>query len=436
MTPALTSKPIAPSSPESPAPEDHALLAKFAAGDEDAFTELVGRHIDLVYSAALRQVRDAHTAGDVTSAVFVVLARKASQLSHNVILAAWLHRTTRYAALKALRAQARRKHYEEEAAHMQESLRTEEIAAVWEEVAPLLDDALTQLSSRDHEAVALRFFQNKTYPQIAQLLGGAEDGARKRVDRAVEKLRRLLSQRGVNISGSLLVEMISKNSIRPAPVTLAASLRPLSGASSMASLANETLRAIRWRTWKQVLGSLAALLVASGILLAVTAATASSPRESFRVLKRAGESGDAERWSSFINVTTPEERQLLPLLASNFVAQAEVRRALIQRFGQREYELSDFPRLLDDAPENEIASAIQTFDGVRSILHFERGSDLQFIKSGDVWKFDFFRTTSEPPEQLRVSLQRNVERLSGATLRLKQNAYPTLRSAAIDFRNR
>ena len=104
---------------------DHELLRAFVSGSESAFSTLVRRHIDVVYSSALRQVRDAHTAADVTSAVFIVLARKAAGLSERIVVAAWLHRTTRYAAMKAVRAQNRRQHYEQEAARM-ENLGVEE----------------------------------------------------------------------------------------------------------------------------------------------------------------------------------------------------------------------------------------------------------------------------------------------------------------------
>jgi len=421
MTPALTSRPSAPSNLEA-APTDRELIRQFLGGSESAFTELVCRHIDLVYSAALRQVRDAHTASDVTSAVFIALARKAPGLGAETILPAWLHRATRYAALKALRAQARRRRYEEEAAHMQESLRSEESTAAWEEVAPLLDEGLTRLSARDHEAVALRFFQNKSHAEIARLVGGAEDAARKRVDRAVEKLRRFLTHRGVILSSALLLEAISRNAIRPAPPSLAESIKPPSAA---------TIPAVSWGFLKP---ALATLLLATGLLIALKIPTNTSPRESFRLLTRAAESGDTERWSSFINVTTPEEKQLVPLLASNFVAQAELRRALIQRFGQRDYETSDFPRLLDDTPDNQISTATETINGTQAILHLSRGSDLRFVLVGNVWKFDFFRTTTQRPDQLRASLEQNISRLNTTLLRLKEDRYPTLRATALEFR--
>ena len=99
-----------------PDQSDSLLLQEFAARrSQEAFTTLVSRHSDWVYSAALRMVRDRHLAEDVAQAVFLILADKAARLSA-APLHSWLFKVTRYASSNAIRARARRDKYERRAA--------------------------------------------------------------------------------------------------------------------------------------------------------------------------------------------------------------------------------------------------------------------------------------------------------------------------------
>src|SRR6478735_6587679 len=95
---------------------DQQLLDDYRThGADDAFAALVQRYLDLVYSAALRQVREPALAQDVTQAVFIVLARKGKSLHGHPAIAGWLLRTTRFASLKAVRGEGRRRRIEQEA---------------------------------------------------------------------------------------------------------------------------------------------------------------------------------------------------------------------------------------------------------------------------------------------------------------------------------
>jgi DNA-directed RNA polymerase specialized sigma24 family protein len=102
--------------------EDQELLREYVARHSDeAFTELVRLHLGLVYSAALRRLRDPAAAEEVTQAVFTLLAQKARTLGPQVILAGWLYQTACFKAAQHQRAESRRLQREHEAAAMQEA---------------------------------------------------------------------------------------------------------------------------------------------------------------------------------------------------------------------------------------------------------------------------------------------------------------------------
>jgi RNA polymerase sigma factor (sigma-70 family) len=205
------------------ADDDMALLREYAATqNEQAFETLVSRHVNLVYSVALRQVRDPHLAEEVTQAVFIILARKAGSLGPQTVLSGWLCRTARFAGGNLLTTQRRRKEREQEA-HMQ-SLGNESDAEAWQQIAPLLDDALAKLGETDHNAIVLRFFEGRNFQEVGKALGTSEDAAKKRVSRAVEKLRRIFLKRGVALSATAIAGAVSAHSVQAAPVGLAAAI--------------------------------------------------------------------------------------------------------------------------------------------------------------------------------------------------------------------
>jgi RNA polymerase sigma factor (sigma-70 family) len=203
---------------------DSQLLRAYAEQRaEPAFAELVRRHVDLVYSAALRMVCDAHLAQDVTQGVFVALAKQASQLAERPVLAGWLHGTAKNIAAQAVRTDVRRRAREQEAATMNELLAGEpEIR--WEQIAPQLDTALAELNELDRDALMLRYFERKSAHEIAQILGLSDEAAQKRVSRAAERLRDFFSKRNVTIGASGLVVLISANAVQSAPIGLAATV--------------------------------------------------------------------------------------------------------------------------------------------------------------------------------------------------------------------
>ncbi len=219
---------------------DPHLLREYAGSrSEAAFAELVRRHIDLVHSAALRIASDVHLAKDVSQGVFVALAKDAGKLAGHPVLSGWLHSTTRNIAAQAIRTEARRRKREQQAAAMNDAAETH---AAWDEIAPHLDAALSELPDPDRDAVLLRYFENQSARDMAAVLGISAEAAQKRVNRGVEKLREKLAKRGVTAGTTGLAGVISVNAVQAAPVGLAPSISSaaLAGSTGM-FLATKTL---------------------------------------------------------------------------------------------------------------------------------------------------------------------------------------------------
>jgi RNA polymerase sigma factor (sigma-70 family) len=189
---------------------------------EPAFEELVGRHIDLVYSAALRQVNgNVPAAQDVTQAVFADLARKAPRLTQHPSLAGWLYTSTRYLAAKALRAERCRRSHEQEAHEMNELLQSTNSDGHWRELRPLLDDAMHDLSATDREAVLMRYFERLPLAEIGARTGLKENAVHMRIDRAIDRLRLALAKRGVTSAITALTAVLTGRAVGGAPAGLA-----------------------------------------------------------------------------------------------------------------------------------------------------------------------------------------------------------------------
>jgi len=204
-------------------PDDSQLLRRYVHEKADAaFAELVHRHVDLVYSAALRELNgDAHRAHDVTQVVFTTLARKAASLVDHPVLIGWLYTTTHFAAEKTIRTEQRRRAREREAHAMHELLSSDGEAIDWTRTRPVLDAAMRELGERDREAGLLRFFARRPFADIGAALSLSEDAARMRVERALDKLHGLLAKRGVKSTAAALATTLAAHAVTSAPAGIA-----------------------------------------------------------------------------------------------------------------------------------------------------------------------------------------------------------------------
>ena len=203
--------------------DDDELLREYLARQSDrAFAELVGRHIDLVYSTACRIVRDANLAKDVTQAVFIQLARKARTIRSGHALPGWLYRVTRCQAANAVRDDRTRREREMEAMNMNSP--EEESVATWHSILPHLDDAMRTLPAADQDALVLHFFEGRSWRDVGAALALSEDTAQKRASRALDKLRMYFQRRGIVASTVILGSAIAANAVHAAPAGLSSSV--------------------------------------------------------------------------------------------------------------------------------------------------------------------------------------------------------------------
>jgi RNA polymerase sigma factor (sigma-70 family) len=294
--------------------EDATLLQQYAQQrSEPAFGELVARHINLVYSTALRTGGgDVHFAQDITQAVFIDLARKAGSLPENVPLAGWLHRHTCFTAANAVRTECRRRNREQIAMEMNSLDAGAEPR--WEQIAPHLDAGLNELNPDDRHAIVLRFLDRQDFRAIGGALGISEDAAQKRVSRALDKLREVLGRRGVALPAAALASVLAAEAVTAAPAGLAVSITTASLATAATAAKGAGMAAFKFLAMTKLQLSLAGAILVAGVSVPLAI-----QHESMVKLRAAKETAvqTAQGESNQISALAAENQRL-----SNLVARA------------------------------------------------------------------------------------------------------------------
>ena len=335
--------------------EDWQLLRQFVdEGSRAAFDRLMARHRGLVYSTCRRELGSGALAEDATQVVFLILAQKAKSLRREVVLSGWLFQTARFAARDLRKNEQRQRARDEQAGvEMHEAAeRTQE--SVWKKIDPKLHDSLDRLGSKDREAVLLRFFEDKSFAEIASALGQQEDAARHRVNRALEKMRRFLAAQGVVVPADTLGTLLAAYALDPA-----APPADFSSAASGIRLSQITHGVSKTMKMKQIGGLAAAAVLGVGVLSAGTglvraftlpaasrvsslAAPVQRPSSSPRVLAAAGQK--QQRRLSEIRITgnkivpTAAIMTILGVKAGDTVSDGQIRRALSHLYGRNWFE--------------------------------------------------------------------------------------------------
>jgi RNA polymerase sigma factor (sigma-70 family) len=395
---------------------DIELVRAYAERDsEEAFAALVQRYVNLVYSAARRQVRDADAAQEVTQATFIILARKAHKLDERTIVSAWLYRTARFAAADFLKMRTRRIKHEQEAALMEPETNN----ASWEEIEPLLDEAVNELTESDRAAIVLRYFEKKTLREVGVALGVSEDTAQKRLTRAVERLRKSFAREGVVLSAGALA-LWPIHTVQTAPDALASSVIQSTLSNSTLSvtttvLVKGTLQMMAWAKFKFVAGIAALLLLATGTatLLAQKAAQSehiaaveaqrTTPKGALHYLLDAFDAYDGKKIVDS-HVTNSPSVQRMVLAVSNAVSsEGDLRKALEEKFQDTGGLRGPSIRMEFDHGQLDSAEEKITGDTAIVTIPSRKDSVQHLVRVGKVWKITVESGATIPNAESRAS---------------------------------
>jgi RNA polymerase sigma factor (sigma-70 family) len=377
---------------------------------DEAFRALVDRYGGMVYHAALRRLGSPQTAQDVTQAVFIALARKAARISRDTALAGWLYRATHFAVANVVREDTRRRQREEQVSMNDGNPSFDESVSVWERVSPHLDQALSLLSSKDRDAVLIRFFDNKSHAELARILGTTEDAAKVRVSRAVAKLRLIFARQGIVAPTTALLAALSAFACSAAPVGLTTSVATVAlakgagGSISTLTLAKGILKIMAWNKLKIAAAGAAAILFGAAVVTVATRPYGASkqvpasvttsnrdrstPKNTLRYLATALDKGDAQSVAEGVQLGDGTDPQAPAAISQVTMGQSAFKRALVSRFGGGNADQALQNWRLITVPTEGLEKATEQIEGDAAVVQVPGKRPLRFARANDGWRLN------------------------------------------------
>jgi RNA polymerase sigma factor (sigma-70 family) len=270
------------------------------------------------------------------------LARKAESLGPKTILPGWLCRTARYTSANAVTVQRRRQRREQEAS--MHYILNEPEPDPWRQIAPLLDGAMARLGQKDHDAVVLRFFEGRNFKEVGAALGSSENAAKKRVNYALEKLRRYFSKRGVVSTTAIIAGTLSAHSVQAAPTVLAKAITAVvmvkgaAAGGSTLTLVKGALKIMAWTNAKTAFVSAVVVGMATFSLIQYQAQ-----------VKLREQNESLRRQAGQLSQLAAENQNLSNLLAQARASEASLKDRLRARQQERAKVQAPIQRSLDDS---------------------------------------------------------------------------------------
>ncbi len=384
--------------------DDAQLLHEYATGSESAFRELVERYVNLVYSAAIRHLEEASLAQDVVQTVFSALARKAKTLPRDVILGGWLYRHTCFVASQAARTERRRRARERQAVEM--NALNNQPEPDWERLAPFLDQAMQGLGASDRNVVVLRYFEGRNLRTVGAALGISEEAARKRVTRALEKLRGFFAGRGITLSATALAALLAEKAVVAAPAGMAATVSAAALASGLAGTGSMLTFVKLIAMTKIKVGIVGAIVVAAVV-------TPLALQHQSRARLREADERSQQQAADLANAQGENERlAALAAQAGRSPAQSNELQALRARAATLGRQSSDLPQLrkenrrlqaTQDRPTAEPTAEQQS--EVQTRMNFGKSAIMSCMMQSrtnqGLFPSDFAHATATLPEQMR-----------------------------------